>query len=667
QSQPGIWVTANLYLPDQPHDPMPGILILPALHNAKPQWELQDMGIMWSKAGCAVLIIDQVGYGERLVTHPWDKEYVNARYIEGEQIYLTGSSLLTWMVWDAMRGIDLLLEQPNVDKKEIVLLGAVAGGGDPAAVTAALDERVAAVVPFNFGEAMPETPRFLPDKNEWPLDLAEPTVDEWDTTRVIRRNVVDGFLQWMICASVAPRRFVYSYELGWRVEDLPAWSRYQKVYELYGASGNLSEAHGFGPFPGPGEAEDIGPSQRRSLEPTLEKWYGIPVNFADVQSSALANLAERPSIDRRPVSELTVLTPSVAAQLPIKTVHEVAQAQGQAEVQEARSALAKMTSAGQRHWLATQWAEKLGNIEPNRHPKATMEWTKDISNGRAEGISLETEPGIAVPLVFLHPQTSAFQSPVVVAVAAGGKDLFVKQRSRQIEALIKGGVAVCILDVRGTGETWASPEANTALALGETVLGERLKDLRTALIYLESRPDVNSHRIGLWGDSFAPPNPDRLFLDETPIWRIGPQVEQDAEPLGGLLALLGALYDDDVQTVAVQGGLVSYLSILDDNFDYVPQDVIVPGILEAGDVADVASALAPHPLLLQGLVNGRDQVVPIKDLKGQLAPVYRMYAESGVTGLSILPRENTSQIAQWFLTHLAGIPERSHLSQATRQ
>ena len=59
------------------------------------------------------------------------------------------------------------------------------------------------------------------------------------------------------------------------------------------------------------------------------------------------------------------------------------------------------------------------------------------------------------------------------------------------------------------------------------------------------------------------------------------------------MALLGSLYDDDVQTVAVQGGLVSYLSVLDDNFAYVPQDVIVPGILEVGDVADVASALAP--------------------------------------------------------------------------
>ena len=50
-----------------------------------------------------------------------------------------------------------------------------------------------------------------------------------------------------------------------------------------------------------------------------------------------------------------------------------------------------------------------------------------------------------------------------------------------------------------------------------------------------------------------------------------------------------------------KGGLASYLSMLDDSFEYVPQDVIVPGILEAGDVADVASVFAPHPLLMQGI------------------------------------------------------------------
>jgi hypothetical protein len=328
--------------------------------------------------------------------------------------------------------------------------------------------------------------------------------------------------------------------------------------------------------------------------------------------------------------------------------------------------LAKLAPAEQRHWLAAHWGEKLGNIEPSLHPQATVEWTKDVSGARAEAIALVGEPGITIPMILLHPVPSAPRTSIVVAVADGGKDLFLARRSEEIEALLKGGVAVCLIDVRGTGEIGPASEANNALALGQTVLGEQLRDLRTVLAYLEGRGDASPHRVGLWGDSFTPPNPDRLYLDETPLWRIGPQIEQEAEPLGGLLALLGCLYDDNVQTAAVQGGLVSYLSILDDSFAYVPQDVIVPGILEAGDVAEVASALAPHPLLLQGLVDGRDRLVPARDIENQMAPVYAAYRSAGPGALSIRPGDNASKISNWFLDHLSNTPHRGDPVRSVR-
>lgn len=654
QSQPGVWVTANLYLPEQRHDAMPGILILHSQHAPKTQFELQDMGILYARAGCAVLVIDLVGFGERLETYPWDRDSINARYVEGEQLYLTGSSLLAWMVWDAMRGIDLLLDHPNVDKKGIIILGAVAGGGDPAAVTAALDSRVEAVAPFNFGEAMPETSRFIPYKNEWPLDLAEPTYGSYyETTRSINRNVADQCFQWFICASVAPRRFIFSYELGWKVEDLPAWARYQKVFGLFNASDHLSEAHGFGPFPGPGECWNIGPAERRSLNPTLARWFGISIPNEDSKNSTLENLAALPSLARRPVSELAVLTPAIAQELHMKTLHEVAHAQGQAEVENTRAELTRIAPADRKKWVAAEWAKKLGDIEPNSHPQATVEWTKRMPNTSAEAIALTVEPGITVPMILLHPLLPASaQPPVVVAVAEEGKDLFLARRGEELEALLKGGVAVCLVDVRGTGET-GSASPNTALVLGDTLLGERLRDLRTVLAYLSNRVDVNSQQVGLWGDSFSPPNPDHLIVDETQPWRIGPQIEQEAEPLGGMLALLGGLYEENVQTVAVKGGLASYLSMLDDSFEYVPQDVIVPGILEAGDVADVASVFAPHPLLMQGMVDGRDRRVPLSDIKSQLAPVYQSYGGDNSAALSIREEEKPSEFADWFLTHLS--------------
>lgn len=663
ESQPGLWVTANLYLPSEPRGQMPGVVIAHSLHGPKTQFELQDMGIIWARAGCAVLIMDQIGYGERIENYPWDRENYHSRYITGMQLYLAGESLIKWMVWDILRGTDLLLERKDVNEKQIILLGAVAGGGDPAAVAAALDPRIAAVVPFNFGESTPEIPRFIPGKNQWPLELADPGLDDWDSTRCLRRAIIDQFLQWTICASVAPRRFVYSYELGWNVEELPAWARYKKVFGLYNALENLAEAHGFGPFPGPGECWNIGPAQRRSLYPTLERWFGIPIPFAEMKSSVEDNLTKRAVVDRRPEAELAVLNPAIASELHMRSVHELAHDEAQAKLDAARAELRKLTPEERRQWLRTKWKDKLGDIEPNLHPEASVQWSKQIPDGEVEGITVTVEPGIIVPLLLLRPtKRTRARTPVVVGVSEGGKDLFLGERSKEIEALLKGGTAVCMPDVRGTGETAPDgrrdPDSdehiqlNNELMLGHTLLGKRLKDLRTVLAYLEGREDLDPHRIGLWGDSFASANPARLLLDEQLQWQVGPEIEQQAEPLGGLLALLGALYEDSVLTVAVHGGLASYLSILDDRFAYVPADVIVPGILEAGDIPDVAAALTPRPLLLEGLVDGRDRLILEAALHSHLAPAYEAYRAATSSKLSIHVEANAANIAEWFQANL---------------
>src|SRR5437016_429278 len=65
EGRPGLLVTANLYLPAAPAEKMPGILIIHSHHNPKTQGELQDMGMLWARLGCAVLVMDQLGYGER--------------------------------------------------------------------------------------------------------------------------------------------------------------------------------------------------------------------------------------------------------------------------------------------------------------------------------------------------------------------------------------------------------------------------------------------------------------------------------------------------------------------------------------------------------------------------------------------------------------------------
>ena len=256
ESRPGQWVTGNLYVPAKPAQSMPGILLAHAHHRDKPQSELQDMGMTWSRAGCLVLVIDQVGYGERRA-HPFhrDEDYAKPyrttrqdyyfRYDSGVQLQLLGDSLMGWMAWDLMRGVDLLLAREGIDPQRIILLGAVAGGGDPAAVTAALDRRIACCVPFNFGGPQPETRYPLPEDAERSFDLLGGTY--WDSTRGLRLGGRDDFLHWVIVASTAPRRLIHAHEFSWDRDRDPVWKRYQQVWgQFYNAADNIGFAHGYG-------------------------------------------------------------------------------------------------------------------------------------------------------------------------------------------------------------------------------------------------------------------------------------------------------------------------------------------------------------------------------------------------------------------------------------
>ncbi|MGH7173113.1 MAG: dienelactone hydrolase family protein, partial [Gemmataceae bacterium] len=273
ETRPGLVATANLYTPAKPGRSMPGILIAHSHHAPNTQGELQDMGMTWARQGCVVLVPEHLGHGERR-QHPFrsSKDYARPfrvgrqdyyfRYNTGLQLHLIGDSLMGWMVWDLRRGLDLLLARPGVDKERVVLLGAVAGGGDPAAVTAALDPRVKAVVPFNFGGPQPDDA--IPANAE--RDFYYFGVAYWESTRCLRLGARDGFAHWVIVGSVAPRGLIYAHEFAWNRERDPVWPRLQKIFGWYDASDHLAAAFGKGSLKGsPPESShcnNIGPLHR---------------------------------------------------------------------------------------------------------------------------------------------------------------------------------------------------------------------------------------------------------------------------------------------------------------------------------------------------------------------------------------------------------------------
>jgi len=624
ESRAGVYVTANLYLPSPLHEKMPAIIIIHSHHNPKTQGELQDMGMTWARQGCMVLVIDQFSYGERRQHPPGSRQDYRFRYINGIQLHLIGDSLMGWMVWDVMRGIDLLFSCKNVDKGKVILIGAVAGGGDPAAVSAVVDPRITCVVPFNFGGPQPETQYPLPDDAEETFDYMGGAY--WESTRNLRLSGRDGFLHWVIVGSVAPRHLIYAHEFSWDEERDPVWKRLQKIFAFYNTSDKLDFTHGEGLLSGrPPEAthcNNVGVVHRKRIHQALQRWFGIPVP-PEYQN-------------RLPDEELMCLSSELKEKLEPRPLHQLFGEIGASRAAAMRASLAELTTDEKRQRLCQEWTKLLGDIEPSAETSVKSCNHQIRGDIRVEQTLLEIEPNIVVPILGLLPSSEeATKFPAVLALGQAGKDKFLKERSEEIAELLRNDIAIYLPDVRGTGETSpnssreyqseATSIAATELMLGQTLLGSRLRDLRAVLQYLRTRSEVDSQRIALWGDSFAPANSPN-FTD--PLINGDNESLQQSEPLGGLLALFGALYEKEVCAVVARGTIAGYQSVLRNRFCYIPYDVIVPGALTAGDLCDIAAALAPRPLRLEALVDGRNCPMSIQEVQNIFESTSRAYHET---------------------------------------
>ena len=340
-------------------------------------------------------------------------------------------------------------------------------------------------------------------------------------------------------------------------------------------------------------------------------------------------------------------------------MHQIAFEMGKEQLETARSRRRSLGPKERVSQLRQELKPMLGDIEPATEARAERFWNRSVGGTEVEAMSLTVEDGIAVPVLLIRP-AGRQSAAVVVGIAQEGKDRFLSNRAKEIEALLRAGVAVCLPDVRATGETAPASDraeggayqsvAQTEFDLGRSLLGSRLKDLRTVLAYLRKRPDIDGQKVALWGDSFAPPNPANLWLDELEF-EGGPQIQHRAEPMGAHLALLGALYEDGVRAVVARGGLAGYLTVLENAFAYIPSEDVIFGVLKAGDVADIAAALAPRPLVLEGLVNGRNIRVPETVLQSALDPARSAYRETGAAE-ALTMRSEPRDISGWLANRL---------------
>jgi dienelactone hydrolase len=147
QSMPGLYVTANLYLPKTPSGPAPTILYLcghgPVVSNNVSygnKVSYQHHGIWFARNGYVCLLIDTLQYGEILGHHAGTYRekawWWNAR----------GYTPAGVEAWNAIRALDYLGTRPEVDTNRFGVTGR-SGGGSYTWTLAALDDRPRVLAP----------------------------------------------------------------------------------------------------------------------------------------------------------------------------------------------------------------------------------------------------------------------------------------------------------------------------------------------------------------------------------------------------------------------------------------------------------------------------------------------------------------------------------------
>ena len=559
QSWPGVRVTANLYRPDPARGRAPAVL---SVHGHWP-WaridpHVQPRCIGLAKLGYVVLCVDAFGAGERAV-EPGPGTYHGA--LLGASLWPVGTPLIGLQVYDNRRAVDYLISRPEVDPTRLAITGA-SGGGNQTFYAGATDERLAAVIPV----------------------CGIGTYDAYLKTACCVCEVNVGGAAYAtagdLLAMVAPRallvisatRDAFQFSVG---EAAKSIASARERYRLLGHPDKIRHV-------AIESGHDYNQPMREAMYGWVEKWLrgrgdGAPVAEPPITVEDVEALRCYPKGTTRPKS--------------IVTIPEFARREGQ----ERLAALPKPPDHRQR-WEAdavrmrAQLRDRILGGFPQKTPLEPqlrigpkgVDVTITTERGiRARGRAVfgsGTRPGTAIVLG-AEPDDPAEPG---AATASELDKVCSKWRDAGLSTL-------ALTRPRGTGAWLAgvAPVAGVAdhdvaewgLWVDRPLLGQWVWDIVRWLDFLdETRGNPREGR-----SQPAPPN--------RPFVLIG---------LGAMSApaLLTAALDPRVAAVACSDGLVSFVGRKGKPWSRLPMGLIVPNILDVGDLGHLAALVAPRRLVI---------------------------------------------------------------------
>jgi hypothetical protein len=452
QTRPGIYATANLYIPDG-KGPFPAVIFMIG-HWSKAKIDTdgpQAVGHSLALNGYVCLSIDPWGAGERATTHGLF-EYHGANL--GTSILDIGESLMGIQISDNIRGVDLLCSLPYVDSRNIGATGA-SGGGNQTMWLSSIDDRIKAAVPV----------------------VSVGTFESY----IMRSNcicelLVDGLTfteEAGVLALVAPRSIkILSHAKDDNPTFIPdemirSYTNAKAVFKMYGVPGNIAYqvfelTHGY-------MTED---------REAMLGWFDLHLKGTGTGSGK----KEIP-FELLPEEKLMVFSIGKRDANVLTT----------AEYCKKRGNELKAAYVGAKSFDIDQKRKELKKILRLDAKSYLKEIHRYSSERGWDRFLLETSDNKLIPVLHLAPVKGS--SGYVVLCNPDGKD---KIEPALIEKLKKDGSGIAIVDLSGTGESISSLSASydsstrlhtlsrAELWLGKTVLGEWVKELTVVVQFLNS-------------------------------------------------------------------------------------------------------------------------------------------------------------------------------------
>lgn len=570
QTRPGVWMTANAYVPAG-EGKRPAVLCVHGhWSGAKQDPVPQSRCIGLAKLGFFVLAVDAFGAGERGIGKALGEYHGE---MVGATLFPIGLPLSGIQVYENMRAVDYLLTRPEVDGTKLGITGA-SGGGNQTMYAGAFDERFSCVVPV----------------------CSVGTYRSYLGAACCMCEVVPDAMayteEWAVLSLVAPRALMvinatkdaFQFSVG---EAQKSIASIQHVFRLFGVAGKIK--HDI--FESP---HDYGKAMRESMYGWMTlhlkgQGQGNPIPEPELKTEAPEELRSFPGATR-PDDWMTL--PKFAA----------------AEAKMIIDRLNGEKIQHREHWNSIAMTRQLvlekvlGGFPMTNQPAATE---KPSPGGRERTLTIETEEGIEITAVHQSGQGDKRRCAVVL-------DLDGIEHARETEtakALIAAGWDVAFADLRGTGRYAVSgdkigraPDHNSgewSLWTGRPLLSQWVWDAIRLVDVLQSR--------------------DRIAAKNCSLFGIGP---------AGLVAILAAVYRNSIERVVTVGSLASFRT----DVPYVNQrlGLFAPRILrDAGDVPHLAAMVAPRKLIVAGGVTGGGEPLSGEALGQQFSYTRNVYRVLG--------------------------------------